>query len=392
MKKIRSAIRMSLHYFNYHFLWGFIFLISSIFPVNDKLVIFADTHSTTLTDNMQCIYDKLKERDGYKFVFCLAPKMTGKKLKDVWAVYSGFMRFCWNYARCGTLILTDSYLPAFSCKPRKGTTVIQLWHACGAFKKWGYSTAESEWGPDKKKLERYPLHNCYSKVSVSSSSIIPFYAQAFNCDESKILPVGVARTDIYFDDDFVSSARPAVESAIPQINGRKIILYAPTFRGANVKFAHTDSNMDYKALKNAFGDKYVIINKLHPFIANGLEIQDEYSDFVFNAPSGMDISVLLCASDIVISDYSSLIFEYALLTRPMIFYAYDLEEYDKERSFYLPYREFVPGDIVFDTQGIMNSIKNIEQGFDPQHVVDFRQKYMDACDGKSTQRILEWIK
>jgi len=392
LKTLRSDVRNFLRYFNYHILWRFIFLVNSILPVNKNLVIFADAHSTTLTDNMQCIYDELKKRSGYKFIFCLAPNMSGKKIKDLFAVYFGFIRFCRYYARCRTLILTDSYLPAFACKPRKNTTVIQLWHACGAFKKWGYSTAENDWGADKKALKRYPLHNCYSKVCVSSECIIPFYAQAFNCDESIIEAIGVPRTDIYFDDDFKKSARPNLEKTIPNINGRKIILYAPTFRGVNVKTAHTNVQMDYSALKKAFGDKYVIINKFHPFIENGIDIDNEFKDFVFNSPKEMDISILLCAADVVISDYSSLIFEYSLLARPMIFYAYDLEEYDKERSFYYSYKDFVPGDIVKNTSEIIDAIKNIETDFDVERVNEFCEKFMSACDGKSTQHVLNWIK
>ncbi|MEG1243915.1 MAG: CDP-glycerol glycerophosphotransferase family protein, partial [Oscillospiraceae bacterium] len=107
---------------------------------------------------------------------------------------------------------------------------------------------------------------------------------------------------------------------------------------------------------------------------------------------GIDVSVLLCACDILISDYSSLIFEYSLLARPMIFYAYDLDEYDRERSFYYPYREFVPGEIVSDTNQIINAVENIEKSFDSERVLQFCQKFMSACDGQSTKRIIKWIK
>lgn len=392
MKKIRSCIRDFLRYFNYHILWRFIFLINCVFPVDKKMVVFADSYSKTLTDNMQCVYDELKKREGYKFVFCLAPETTGKKSRDMFNLYFGFMRFCKYYARCGTLILTDSYLPAFACKPRRDTTVIQLWHACGAFKKWGYSTAENDWGADKKALSRYPLHNCYSKVCVSSSSVIPFYAQAFNCDESIIRAVGVPRTDVYFDDDFKAKSRVELINKIPNIDGRKIILYAPTFRGSNVKLAYTDTKMDYELLKSSLSDEYVIINKFHPFIEHATSIDEKFKNFIFNAPKGMDISTLLCASDIVISDYSSLIFEFSLLSRPMIFFAYDLEEYDKERSFYYPYRDFVPGDIVVNTSEIIKSVLKTQSDFDPEKINSFCKEFMSSCDGNSTRRVLEWIK
>lgn len=367
-------------------------MFNCLLPVDDKLIVFADTHSKTLTDNMQCIYDELEKRGGYKYKYFLAPTLSGNKIKDLFTLYLGFMRFSRYYARCSTLILTDSYLPAFANKPRKNTKVIQLWHGCGAFKKWGYSTATSGWGANEKRLKLYPLHNCYTDVCVSSPDIIPCYAEAFNCSKDIIHPVGIPRTDIYFDESYLSDCNKKLKDSLPQINGRKIILYAPTFRGANVKLAHTNNEIDYDKFKDELSDKYVLINKLHPFISNGLLIDEKYKDFVFNAPKDMDISGLLCCADIVISDYSSLIFEFALMKKPMIFFAYDLEEYDKERSFYYPYKEFVPGDIVYNTNEIISCVKSLETDFNPKRIEDFLDKFMSSCDGNSTKRIMDWIK
>lgn len=391
MRLIRKKVKNFLRYFNYHILWRIIFRFNCLFPIDKKLIMFADTHSTTLTDNMQCLYDELLKDNKYKFKFFLAPKITGNKIKDLFTLYVGFMRFSRFYARCNTLILTDSYLPAFANKPRKNTTVIQLWHGCGAFKKWGYSTADSGWGASRKRLKLYPLHNCYTKVCVSSPDIIPFYAQAFNCNESIIKPIGVPRTDKFFNEQFIKDSKEKLLNEIPQSKDKKIILYAPTFRGKNVKLARTDNEMDYELLKENISDRYILINKLHPFISNSLLIDNKYNDFVFNAPKSMDISQLLCCSDIVISDYSSLIFEFSLFKKPMIFYSYDLESYDKERSFYYPYKEFVPGDIVYNTDEIIKSINQIESDFDSKIVEDFCNKFMSACDGNSTQRVLKLI-
>ena len=99
----------------------------------------------------------------------------------------------------------------------------------------------------------------------------------------------------------------------------------------------------------------------------------------------------LCGADMVISDYSSLIFEYSLFERPMIFYAYDLEEYDAVRSFYYPYEEFVPGDIVKDTEGIIAAVKKAEEDAGAGRIKAFREKFMSACDGNSTERIADYL-
>ena len=117
----------------------------------------------------------------------------------------------------------------------------------------------------------------------------------------------------------------------------------------------------------------------------------EGNTFAFDISKDVAIETALCAADIVITDYSSLIFEYALLERPMIFFAYDLAEYEDARSFYFGYEGFVPGEIVTDTDEIISEIKRLETDFDIEKIRRFRQDYMCACDGKSTERIINEV-
>jgi len=146
---------------------------------------------------------------------------------------------------------------------------------------------------------------------------------------------------------------------------------------------------------NALGDDYVLLIKLHPHLVKGFNartfVPEYMKDFAIKPHPSYPIENLLCAADIVISDYSSLIFEYSLLERPMIFYPYDLEEYEKGRAFYYDYCSFVPGEIVRDTDGIIEEVKALEKHFDKRRVVDFKEKFMSACDGRSTERIFEQI-
>ena len=105
----------------------------------------------------------------------------------------------------------------------------------------------------------------------------------------------------------------------------------------------------------------------------------------------MEISRLLCVSDICISDYSSLIFEYALFERPMIFYAPDLQEYFDERGFYYDYDTLTPGPVFSDQEQLIAYIREIDERFDRQQIADFRERFMSACDGHATKRILDYI-
>ena len=105
----------------------------------------------------------------------------------------------------------------------------------------------------------------------------------------------------------------------------------------------------------------------------------------------MQIDDLLCVSDICISDYSSLVFEYSLFERPMIFFAYDKAEYDDWRGFYYDYDEMTPGPICTENEEMIDYIQNLDTRFNKQEIADFHYKFMRSCDGHATERILEMV-
>ncbi len=394
LRRLKSFIKKHVKKILYKKLSPTVFKLYSRKPVNEKLVVFADSSAVVMPDNMTEIYDRLNDM-GYETRVFLKRKGSKKWLKDKLYEVINSCRFTKYYAQCSCLILTDYYYYAYANKPRENQQVIQLWHGCGAFKKWGYSTAKLEWGADEKTLTEYPIHNTYTYVTVSDESVKKFYAEAFNCDEKIIHADGVPRTDKYFDVKYVSSSREKVLEKYPEIGNRKIILYSPTFRGVSKGKANFVQMLDFLYLKKHLEKEYVILVKLHPFIKKGMNLskglKEIYGDFVFDVSKTLPIDDAMCASDMVITDYSSLIFEYALLTRPMIFFAYDLEQYDRERSFYFNYENFVPGDIVKDTEELYKSIRKNENNFDQEKVGNFRKRFMSACDGKSTERILNKI-
>lgn len=377
--------------FLYFHFWPWCYRLFSKRPVKRNLAVFANDCVRTLPDNMQCIYDELAGR-GYRCVLCLKPKHAGNPISAQIRSFCNYLRFIYYYAQCNCVFLTDYYFPVYSVRPRNGTRVIQLWHACGAFKKWGYSTLGNAWGDKKgRMLERYPIHNTYTDVPVSSEKVIPYYAEAFRCAENLIKPLGVPRTDRYFDPDFISRARERVLARFPETEGRKIILYAPTFRGTSMYDAHNDVMPDFAAMRKTLGEDYAVIIKLHPFVEQRRAVGRASDGFLFTADGGLPIEDCLCAADLLISDYSSLIFEYALLERPMIFFAYDLDTYDEARGFYQPYRSFVPGPVAADTDALIRAVEQLGTGGCPPEVLRFRRDYMDACDGHVVERILTLI-
>lgn len=386
IKKLGDIRRHMLYYR----IWPAVYRRAAKKPIDEKKVLLA-SNSKTLPDNLSCMKCELENR-GMHCAEMLIPAGAGSIGGRI-AEFRQNIRFQREYATSRLVFVEDAFFSLFANHPRKGTEVIQLWHACGAFKKWGYSTADLKWGADRKSLERYPIHNTYTAVTVSAREVIPYYAEAFNCPESIIKPLGVPRTDIYFDSDFVLSARAEIIKKFPQIGERKILLYAPTFRGNSILKSYMDLRLDIERMAAELSDDFVLLYKLHPQTAKrfslSAEEREKYADFVFDISKDVRIDLAMCAADMLISDYSSVIFEYSLLERPMIFFAYDLEEYDRDRSFYNKYEDFVPGPIVVNTDGIIFAVKQAEIGFDRETVKNFRNYFMSACDGHSTARIAE---
>ena len=385
MAKIVSFINILRRKLFFYVIWPLAFKLSSFKPIEEKLILFAFSKNyTQMPDNLTGLYKYLSEK-GYNCKIMQAPQSSLKRiLFDI-----TFQRY---YARCKCVFITDNFDPLYAHEPNEGTKVIQLWHACGAFKKWGYSTLDLAWGGSREDMLRFPMHNTYTEVFVSSESVIPCYAEAFGCDERIIKPFGTPRTDIFFDKQFVNGCRDTVLKEFPQIGDRKIILYAPTFRGNSPEQSYNDQPLDYKLLKDTLGKDYALVLKLHPFTAKKCRLTEEqkkdFGDFVFDASNSLAIETALCAADYLIADYSSLIFEYALLDKPMIFYAYDLDMYKRDRSFYFEYESFVPGRIVKTNEEIVASI--LSGSCQEEKIADFKEKYMSACDGKCVERIAEY--
>lgn len=332
---------------------GQILMFRIVFPLGYKYYIkgkkikrtkavFVEVRFDEITDSFRLVYDRMKA-DGFdvheQFIENIKP---GK-----WGYIKRCLRMLEDISDAHYVFLNDA-CNVTSCIPlRKGTKIYQLWHACGAFKKFGMSTAELIFGDNRKTLEKYPNYGNLSYVTVSSPEVIWAYEEAMNLKDTKtqVVATGVSRTDVFYDQHFVEQSKAAVYSVCPAAENKKIILYAPTFRG-RVAQAESPDCLDIPAMKRALGDEYVLLIKHHPFVKQPPVVSEDCADFAMDVTKSLEIDQLLCASDVCISDYSSLIFEYSLFERPMIFFAYDLDDYFDWRGFYYNYDELTPGPVV----------------------------------------------
>lgn len=357
-------------------------------PINDKKVVFIELRYDKITDNFKLLYQRIKEIGGYniKVVY----------LKNIDSNRKAYMKRCMQMlkeiADAKYVFLNDG-CNVTSCVPlRKETVMIQTWHACGAFKKFGLSTAEKIFGSTRDVLIKYPNYGNLSYVTVSSPEVVWAYEEAMILKHADniVRPVGTSRTDIFFDEKFKKRAAEKVKNLLVDCRGRKLLLYAPTFRG-RVASAKAPDALDICEMKKALGDEYMLLIKQHPLVKTRPLVPENCHDFAVDVTDILTIEELLCQSDICITDYSSLIFEYSLFERPMIFFAYDLEDYFDWRGFYYNYDELTPGPVVTNTKDIINYIKNIDKYFDKALVCRFKEKFMSACDGHATEKILKMI-
>lgn len=364
-------------------------------PIKEKLVLFADEQFASMPDNFAPLYQRCKA-DGFRCELMLLPNYVTARASWLRAIqrHRYRVRFLKRWARCKVLFLEDYFPLVYLTTVRPETQVVQLWHGCGALKIFGYAAANKSWGMSAREMERNPIHINYSLACVSGPKAVDPFARAFNAPQGVVQDIGVPRTDIYFDEGFKAAARQKVRDAFPGIGERKIILYAPTFRGNSLYASYFNLNMDPAALADALGDRYALVLKLHPLLRRSgftPAMAKAYEGFVFDATHVLSTEEVLCAADILITDYSSILFEYLLLERPVISYIYDINKYTSDRGFFYPYEETAPGPYVHTQAELIERLQTVDQWFDVERVRRFRQDFMSACDGHSAQRIYEYV-
>ena len=386
-KKFISKLRRIRKHYRYKVYFPKVYSSYCTEPVQENKVLFLEMRFTKLSNSFELIYKALEESGEYdlkcsyvQFNFIRGREFTqrvNEMLKEL--------------ATAKYVFVDDASLILSSIPLRKETVAINLWHACGAFKKFGRSTAELKFGSSAATLDKYPNYGNLTHVTVSSPEVIWAYEEAMHLPKGIVKATGVSRTDQFYDKEFVESRKQKLYEIMPEAKDKKVILYAPTFRG-HVATASSPDRIDFERFCRELGNEYVIVCKHHPFVKNPPIIPEELQNFARDLTKYLSIEDLLCCADICISDYSSLVFEYSLFEKPMIFYAYDYDNYCDWRGFYYDYSEFTPGPVVQTEDELLNSIKNIDTQFDKQKVIDFKEKFMGSCDGHATERIIALMK
>lgn len=357
-----------------------LYRIFCIFPIKKNRITFISMRRTELSGNFAFVYEQMKERKDLDIHFILSYS------NSVWMSLRDTFRFCYACAVSKVIVL-DEFTPQIHYLDlRKETKLVQLWHACGAFKTFGFTRLGKPAGSPQVTRN----HRSYDYVTVSSTYCKRCHSEGFGISDEKIIPTGIARTDVFFDEEYKQKVQAAFYEKYPQLREKKLLLFAPTFRGTVKETAHYPmERMDLKALYEEIGDEYAILVKHHPFVSEKHPIPAEYKDQILDLSEETELNDLLFVTDLIITDYSSLIFEAALLKIPMLFYVFDLNEYIRQRDFYFDLRLESPGKLVYSQKELTDAI--LSKDFEAEQMDAFAKKFFDDFDGRSTERIVALI-
>lgn len=270
---------------------------------------------------------------------------------------------------------------------------IQLWHSTGAFKRMGFSRMGREGSTIKGSL----THRNYTDVVVSSEGVVDDFAEAFGVDRAKVHPYGVPRTDIFFDETYKQRTRARLREEYQLGDDQRVVLFAPTYRGNDVHTAYYPPEfIDFDVLSDALGDEYVLAIKYHPFIKDVPHFSARNSRRIINVSNYREINDLLLMADVLVTDYSSVIFEYAFLDKPVVFFAPDKDEYVGNRDFFYDYGTYLYGTLATTQKELCIALKSCEarthneaDQVTHRDLANFKDKFLGACDGKSTERCVQ---
>ncbi|EAC4317041.1 CDP-glycerol glycerophosphotransferase family protein [Listeria monocytogenes] len=360
--------------------------LARIFPIKQKVVllvsfpenptaIIKQMNEMKVTPKTVVFYDPRVDVTGFNFDFI---QLKQKKIKQFFS-----LMFHLNTAK---VVITDNYFVELAgLKERKNVTCIQIWHANGALKKFGWEdkAAQKRSARDKKRFQE--VYRRFSKVLVGSDEMAAIFQKSFLLEDSQMLKLGIPRTDNFFNQQQLKENAEWTNTKL-NLSNKKKLLYAPTFRDEELH--STTLHLDIAKMKQALGNEYQLILKLHPSISNDLD--KVVDDFVVYADKETPIETILPAVDMLITDYSSIPFEFALLEKPMLFFTYDLEEYDKARGLSDGFLATIPGPFVHTTEELIQVIE--QEAFDLEMVRAFAAKWNKYSDGHSSERFVSFLK
>jgi CDP-glycerol glycerophosphotransferase len=371
--------------------------------VDDKLIIFASFNGRSYCDSPKALYEYIIKNEKYKdyrFVWAFSDvdkhkfleinqntEVVNIKSNEFYRKMKQAKYWIFNYK------IQDFVFPS------KKQVFIQCWHGT-PLKRLGcdlehFDNAMNSISEIRKRyhLEASKFTYFISPSKFASEKFISTWDLKKICKENIIIEKGYPRNDFLYN--YTSeNIKDIKEKLNIKSDNKKIILYAPTYRDNqhSTEIGYTyKTQIDFDKLQKELSDEYIILFRAHWLVAQSFNF-DKYKDFIIDVSDYDDINHLYVISDMLITDYSSVFFDYANLKRPIVFYMYDLEDYrDNIRGFYLNLEE-LPGKIVKKEKELIEEIKFVNSKFEyDDKYKKFNKKFNYLDDGQSSKRVIEKI-
>lgn len=365
---MKEVIKFIYFYIIYRFFF--------IFSIKKNRIIFSSYYGKNYSCSPAAICEYISKKNlNYELIYVLNRKeKTNNKIKYV---KRGSLKYLFYFATSKYRI--SNCQESYYLKPRKGMIYLQTWHGA-PLKKIAQDIAGKKFEKIKKewKIEA----NYWDYLIVSNPNLNNIFRKAFGIKKCKIINCNYPRNEVLKEKSKILTIKDKLKK-YGLDEKKKTILYAPTFRDGEKIFK---LNLSKKFIK-AVSKQYNFL-----FRAHSNAIPDILDKNIINVSNYDDINELYLISDMLITDYSSVFFDFALLEKPMIFYPYDYDRYKNIlRGFYYPYEKVVPGPIVFTDEELLVSILKTEKDFKKENLKDFNKRFNSNLNVNSIEKILNEI-
>ena len=372
-----------------------------------KIVLFSCFNGKSYTCSPKAIYEYMLSDSKYKdyqFIWFFKPEEVNKydflnKNRNT-KVVSKNSKDYEKYLHIGKYWFFNFKIADY-IMPKKDQVFTQCWHGT-PLKRLGFDLThyDNQLNTVKEMRKRYKVETEKFSYFISPSAYASgVFRSAWNLKEfgknDIIIEKGYPRNDFLFkytENDVLEIKKRILGE---DIKDKKIILYAPTYRAnqheSGVGYVYKEE-VDFEKMREKLGEEFIILFRPHYFVASVFNF-DKYKGFVYNASDVDDINDLYVISDMLITDYSSVFFDYANLKRPMIFYMYDLDYYrDESNGFYFDVEENLPGKIVKTDDDLIDEIIRVSKEFKyDEKYKQFNEKFNYLDDGEASKRVVETV-
>ena len=351
----------------------FIYFFLKLLPINKKKIVFMSRQSNELPLDFKLIKEELERRDkSIKMVF-ICKRINSSFLSKI-SYFFTIIRQMYHLATSKVVVLDSYCIPVSILNHKKELFVLQIWHSIGKIKKSGYQTLDTPSGRSSKMAKVMCMHKNYDAIVAGSPAFDKFYEEGFNVKRDILLHYGLPRIDYLINNE--KQIKKDIYEKYPEFKNKKIVLYAPTFR--------TYKTDGIESIINNYNPKdFVLIVKCH---AN--QMLDINSNQIYTCDDFKSVD-LLSIADYVITDYSSIALEAAILNKKILFFVYDYERYNTQNGLNIDFKKLLPecsSIKINDLFKIINSDK-----YDNESYQKFRKKYLPEKLGKSTELITDFI-